>query len=387
MKIDQKAFANILATGTGELQITIDNIEDFWTLANVIHVGDCIRSQIRRKVKNISSTGKSEARQVITKAVVKITEIDYQSGVNEMNLRGTLTHEVEDARVGAPQRILLEQGRPFSIIKERWDQFSIDQIREASDPVSDATVAAVMMQSGLANICIVGRNSTVICRKVQKAIPKVKAHGSSGKNMEAKLKFFQMTAEALVNDIKIDDMKCIIIASPGFLQSEFLAYLRNNQSKYNLSAAFQQNKFVTGTVSSGHPQELEALLSQPEMQKHVQTLKATVQANAMNQLLKEMNKNMDMIALGQKNVQKCYEETAIKTLLVTDSYIKSLPLEERLSFLQMKENLEKNQTEVVIFSTKHQSGTQLNDLGGIAAVLKFAVAQEQDTEFDDGFDD
>ncbi|KAH0803591.1 eRF1 domain 3 family protein [Histomonas meleagridis] len=182
-------------------------------------------------------------------------------------------------------------------------------------------------------------------------------------------------------------MKCIIIASPGFLQSEFLAYLRNNQSKYNLSAAFQQNKFVTGTVSSGHPQELEALLSQPEMQKHVQTLKATVQANAMNQLLKEMNKNMDMIALGQKNVQKCYEETAIKTLLVTDSYIKSLPLEERLSFLQMKENLEKNQTEVVIFSTKHQSGTQLNDLGGIAAVLKFAVAQEQDTEFDDGFDD
>ncbi|KAH0803590.1 putative translation factor pelota [Histomonas meleagridis] len=103
MKIDQKAFANILATGTGELQITIDNIEDFWTLANVIHVGDCIRSQIRRKVKNISSTGKSEARQVITKAVVKITEIDYQSGVNEMNLRGTLTHEVEDARVGAPQ--------------------------------------------------------------------------------------------------------------------------------------------------------------------------------------------------------------------------------------------------------------------------------------------
>ncbi|KAH0805449.1 protein pelota [Histomonas meleagridis] len=360
MKIDQKAFANILATGTGELQITIDNIEDFWTLANVIHVGDCIRSQIRRKVKNISSTGKSEARQVITKAVVKITEIDYQSGVNEMNLRGTLTHEVEDARVGAPQRILLEQGRPFSIIKERWDQFSIDQIREASDPVSDATVAAVMMQSGLANICIVGRNSTVICRKVQKAIPKVKAHGSSGKNMEAKLKFFQMTAEALVNDIKIDDMKCIIIASPGFLQSEFLAYLRNNQSN---------------------------TLSQPEMQKHVQTLKATVQANAMNQLLKEMNKNMDMIALGQKNVQKCYEETAIKTLLVTDSYIKSLPLEERLSFLQMKENLEKNQTEVVIFSTKHQSGTQLNDLGGICSSVKILQWQEQDTEFDDGLDD
>ena len=179
----------------------------------------------------------------------KITEIDYQPGVNEMQLRGKLKQDVEDARAGSYQRILIEIARPFQLIKKCWDKFAYQEISEAANPISNATVAAVMMQSGLAHICIVGRNTTIVKAKVTKAIPKVKARGAG--NSEAKQKFFQMTADALIREVPIKDMKCIIIASPGFLQSEFYNFLHDNASKLGILNAFQENKIVQATSSSG----------------------------------------------------------------------------------------------------------------------------------------
>ena len=379
-------MSKIAINQPGPVTITVEDIEDFGTLANIIRIGDKIFSQIRRKVQKISSTGKAESKTVITKALVKITEIDYQPGVNEMQLRGKLKQDVEDARAGSYQRILIEIARPFQLIKKCWDKFAFQEISEAANPISNASVAAVMMQSGLAHICIVGRNTTIVKAKVTKAIPKVKARGAG--NSEAKQKFFQMTADALIREVPIKDMKCIIIASPGFLQSEFYNYLHDNASKLGILNAFQENKLVQATTSSGYPQELDDLLAKPYMQQHVQELKATVQAKCMDTFLKQLNLADDTTALGEDFVLKCAKEGAVKELFVTDNYIRMLPLERRLPFLELKDQLEESDVNVVVFSVRHQSGEQLQSLGGIAAILRYPVHQEETEDDDDvGFDE
>lgn len=370
MKVD---MSKIQVNQAGVATITIDDIEDFWVLANIIRQGDKIQAPIRRKIVKVSQTGKTDSRNIITKAIVKITEIEFQPGVNEMHLRGTLVHDVEDAREGSFQRILLEPGRPFSISKKCWDKFTYEELEDAGNPISNAAVAAVIMQSGLAHICIIGRNTTVVKQKVTKSIPKVKAHGSSGKNQEAKIRFFELTAEALMREVDVANMKCIIVASPGFLQKEFVQYLRDHQSQLNLQSAFSANKFVEGTVPSGYPQELEALLSQPEMQTHVQELKAAKQAKTFESLMVEMNNDTNTVLFGHQRVIDAAKQGAVKTLLVTDNFIHTLELNERLKFLELKDQLEQGQTDVVIFSTRHQSGEQLEELGGVAAILRYAI--------------
>jgi len=383
MKLDP---LNLVVNQPGSVTIVIDDIEDFWTLANVLRIGDHLTSPIRRKIVKVSGTGKTDSRQLLTKATVKIVEVDFQAGVNEMQLRGTLVHDLEDAREGSSQRVLLEPGRAFTLHKQCWDKFAYQEITEAANPTLNASVAAVIMQSGLAHICIIGRNTTVVKQKVQKAIPKVKKHGSSGKNMESKFKFFAMTAEALAREININQMKCIICASPGFIQHEFLQYLRENCVKYNIPSQIIQQKFVEASVSTGHPQELEALLAQPTMQAHVSELRAAQQAKAFEVLMREMNKSIDMVLFGETSVLKAASENAIKSMMVTDKFIRSQPLNNRLSFLELKDRLEQSQVEVVVFSTRHGSGEQLDALGGIAALLKFAIVQEE-SGFDQDFDD
>lgn len=387
MKID---ISKIQPNQPGTLMINIENVEDFWTLANVIRTGDRLTSQVRRKVVRVLTSGKTRSEVKVLKATIAVTEVQYQSGVDEMQVRGTLTHELEDAKEGSFQRMLLSIGRPFSLYKSCWDKFSYDEMREAGDECSGAEVAAVVMQSGLASICIIGRNSTVVTSTVSKAIPKMRVHGSNGKNAESKQKFFDMTAKALVSNVDVHNMRCIIIASPGFLQSEFLSFITSRRTEYGLQNELSRGVFVTGVVPSGHSQELEGLLAQPEMQKHVATLKAAVQANAMQELLKQMNTDMDCVILGENTVKRMDEvRDAIKKLLVTDNYIRGLELKERLEFLEEKERLEKMQVQVIVFSVKHQSGEHLAQLGGIAAILKYAMPEAGAEEFDDDvpFDD
>ena len=383
MKVD---MSKLVVNQKGEVEITVDDVEDFWTLANVIRVGDKIKSQIRRKVNKVSSTGKTDSRVILTNGVVRITEINYQAGVNEMHLRGTLTHDLGDAKAGTFQRILIEPSRPFILKKSCWDKFTYDELKEASDPTLTANIAAVIMKSGLASICVVGRNTTVVLSKVSKSIPKIRQHGGSGKSAEAKTKFFQLTADALIKVPRLQEMKCIIVASPGFLQHEFVQYLRNNAVQYNMQAAFQADKFIETSVSNGDANELDQVLIRPEVQNRVSDLRAVQQAKAFEDFLTMMGNDQNMIMFGESNIRNAADQNAVKELLVTDNYIRSLELEPRLSFLAFKDRLEKEGVDVIVFSSRHVSGQQLQDLGAIVAILKYPIVNHED-DADESFDD
>ena len=67
MKID--GLDKITINGKGQVTINIENIEDFWTLANTIRVGDKIGSQIHRKITRVSSTGKTDSHNIIILAL------------------------------------------------------------------------------------------------------------------------------------------------------------------------------------------------------------------------------------------------------------------------------------------------------------------------------
>jgi protein pelota len=380
MKVD---LAPIVLNEKATVKITLENLDDFWTAANIIHCGDHLHAVIRRKVTAPSQTGVNTESHIITaKAWISITEVDYQPGVAEMRVRGTLCHEIHDCRKGSFQRVLLVIGHQFELSKMCWDRFSYEELEQAANPIADASVAAILLQSGLSNLCIIGRNSTVIVASVQKSLPKVKAYGSNGRNQEAKQKFYQMTAEAMLDHIPLNDMRCVIVASPGFYASEFIAFLRDRQSQLGIQNDLRANKFVQGTVPDAQPESIDILLSRPDMAGHVRELKAVVQARAMEELEKAMNVNMDTVALGEKEVFDRLKNDNVLKLVVNDQWIREQPFQKRQRFMEFREALG---DAAVVFSVRHPSGEKLKGYGdGIAAICKYAVPRD---EGDDGFDD
>lgn len=69
-------------------------------------------------------------------------------------------------QMGAYHTLDLELQRNFTISKQVWDTVVLARLEEACDPVRQAEVAAVVMQPGLANVCLLTSAMTIVRQRI-----------------------------------------------------------------------------------------------------------------------------------------------------------------------------------------------------------------------------
>lgn len=74
--------------------------------------------------------------------------------------------------MGAYHTLDLELNRKFSLRKQEWDSVSLERIEMACDPTKSADVAAVIMQEGLAHVCLITSSMTLVRAKIDVTIPR-----------------------------------------------------------------------------------------------------------------------------------------------------------------------------------------------------------------------
>jgi len=74
--------------------------------------------------------------------------------------------------MGAYHTLDLEQNRKFMLFKSEWDSVSLGRIDQACDPTQNADLAAVIMQEGLAHICLITASMTIVRAKIEQVIPR-----------------------------------------------------------------------------------------------------------------------------------------------------------------------------------------------------------------------
>ena len=74
--------------------------------------------------------------------------------------------------MGAYHTLDLEQNRKFTLEKAEWDSVALERIDQACDPTRSADLGAIVMQEGLAHICLVTPCMTLVRAKVEACIPR-----------------------------------------------------------------------------------------------------------------------------------------------------------------------------------------------------------------------
>lgn len=74
--------------------------------------------------------------------------------------------------MGAYHTLDLELNRKFSLKKQEWDSVSLERIEMSCDPIKSADVAAVIMQEGLAHVCLITSSMTLVRAKIDVTIPR-----------------------------------------------------------------------------------------------------------------------------------------------------------------------------------------------------------------------
>lgn len=373
--------------GGGSVVLIPEEPEDMWHIYNLLMEGDHVRASTIRKVTNESATGSTTSNRVRTILTIKVESIFFDTQACVLQLKGRNIEENQHVKMGAYHTIDLELNRKFTLRKALWDSVHIDRIDQACDPSRSADIAAVVMQEGLANVCLVTSSMTIVRAKLDVQIPR-KRRGDASQHEKGLQKFYDQVVQALIRHVNFDVVKAILIASPGFVRQQFFDYMYQQAVKTENKLLFEnKSKFILVHSSSGYKHSLKEVLQDPSIQSRLTDTKATEEVRALDDFYKMMKNEQSRAFYGPKHVFSAAESDAIETLLISDKLFRANKVSERKKFVDLVDKVRETGGEVRIFSSMHVSGEQLDLLTGLCAILRFPMPELEDTEDEDSDED
>lgn len=132
--------------------------------------------------------------------------------------------------MGAYHTLDLELNRKFELTKREWDTIALERVDMACDVTQSADLGAVIMQDGLAHVCLITSSMTLVRSKIDVNIPR-KRKGSTTQHEKGLIKFYESVLQAILRHINFDVVKCVLLASPGFVKDQFFEYLNQQAVK------------------------------------------------------------------------------------------------------------------------------------------------------------
>lgn len=309
---------------------------------------------------------------------ISVEKIEYDSESSIVKVKGKTIEENKHVRRGQYHTLDLELNKKFYLTKPYWDSWVETQLSNACDTARNAEIAVVIMQEGLAFVCLLTTNMTVQKAKIEVNIPRKRKNFCSQhqKGME---NFYEQILQAMLKYIKFDVIKCILVASPGFVRDQFIEYMWKQANKNDIKALLDsREKFLLAHSSTGFKHSIREILSDPLIQPKLEDTKAVQEVKIWNKFQDLLSNDPNKAVYGLRDVETANHYEAISCMMLSDMLFRSNNLALRKKYSQLLYQVKKYGSDVRIFSSMHMSGQQLNQLTGIAAILKFELPEISD---------
>lgn len=407
--------------------------EDLYHLYNLIQPEDLVRASTVRRIQSESNTGSIESRRMRLQLTLSVTKIDFEmaagtsmsssmppssddsasepgsatstpmsslvlgeagpapslSGATQgeptLHISGRVAEENEHVRTGSFHTLDIELHRSLSITKERWDQHHLDILNESGEAGNTAEVGAVILGEGRAIVCLLTNHMTIVRQRIQVALPRKRAgagyasaQASSGK-VKLTDRFQSQVYEAVLKLLSLPEMRVVLLASPAFYKDVMYDFLLAEAVRRNDKVLIGQEgkrKLLKVHCATPHVHSLMEVLKSPEVSAQLQNTKFTRENQVIDRFLRTLSSDELRAWYGERAVKLAAVRGAIGTLLLSDALLRNTHPTVRQQWLDLCELVKSFGGQVVLFSSLHESGRQLNGLGGIAALLTYPLDLE-----------
>lgn len=366
--------------------------EDMWHANNLIVAGDVIHAPTHRKVTMTTSTGSTAGKSVHVNLSIKVKSTFFDPLASELKVSGTVVNENDWVSVGQHHTITLKYDKTdikFTLWKSAgWDSVALQTLREALSEDRPEALAAVVMQEGLANICLITDFRTILKQRIESASSK-KGRSEKEASSGRLTAFFQKTLASLRNNVDFSMPRTLLLASPGFVAGEFRAYMQSEAARTGDKALQRIAKeAVVVRSNTGHVHSLNEVLRTLEVQKTVHDTRFTAETNLMDQFFDRLRKDDGRAWYGTKPVEKAVAEGAVGrgggVLLVNNAFFRSMDVATRKKYVALVDKVKADGGEARLLSSDHESGKRLEGLGGIAAMLTYPIFDLDEEEDEQG---
>lgn len=368
--------------GWTEIKLSVSTSEDLWHLYNMILVGDHVRTKTKRKVMKETSTGNGSTEMRVVVLEIEVQSIDFDP--QELRLQGVNKRESEWVKLGAHHTLSIKADLPqeLKIIKQEWNDVLQERLQEACNQEGKADTAAVAMDFGLANVCLVTESLVYTKQRIEMGI--AKKHKSNGSNRDASIKkFFGQVLDAVAAHIPIETIKVVLICSPGHVREEFRSFMQQECARAETGPLrllhLNFSKIVLVKTSTGCKRAIQEALADPAVTSRMDATRCAGDVLAWQAFQDMMNNDPDRCVYTPQYVFEAQQRAAIENLLISDEMFRvASPLARRF-YLALCHSVKEHGGSVNVFSSNHVTGEQLAKMSGIAATLRFPCPELEDT--------
>ncbi|KFA74416.1 hypothetical protein S40288_04002 [Stachybotrys chartarum IBT 40288] len=373
--------------GLDEEEVTLlpEDAEDMWHAYNLIVPGDIVHGHTLRKVvTDNEGTGNSRSERVHTALAIRVISTFFDPVIANLRVSGTVISENEYVAMGQHHTIEIEAHRSLTIVKpDGWDSVAKQALSQAISDDKNGALAAVVMQEGLANICLITQYRTVLKTRIESVIPKKRDTVS---DQEAGMRnFYDKTLTSLRRAVDFTQSRPLLLASPGFVATDFKEYIANqgrDKSDKILTAVAKQATVIHS--NSGHVHSLNEVLKSPEVLAKMKDMQFAKEAIEIDRFFDLLKLDDGRAWYGSKAVEKAVGEGAVGTgggvLLINNSLFRSQDLATRKQYVALVDKVKLDGGDARVLSSDHESGQRLKMMGDIAAILNYPMHDLDDDE-------
>ena len=346
-------------TKEGIIEVIPETLDDLWHLSHIVEVNDNVSSKTTRRIQD--NTGdKLRSDRGVKKTFylgIDVEGINFHLFTGKLRLTGVITRGPEDLiPLGSHHTLEVKLNMPLTIKKSKWPQWALKRLNQAIEASKKLSAIIVAIEDDTATLGLMRQFGIEYYGPVKGNISgKRILDKNRGKNI---IKFY----ETIIKSInKFDSIQNIVIAGPGFYKNDFFDYLKDKHSD------LAKISIIESTGSGGRV-GIHEVLKKGTVEKLTVENRVASEMGAVNNFLEEIAKNSSKVTYGIKQTSDAINLGAVDKLLVLDNVV----AKDNLS--QLMDMVENMKGEVMIISSQHEGGKQLESLGGIAAVLRYPIS-------------
>lgn len=348
----------------GFAKVVPQSLDDLWHLYNLVYRGDQVYAKTTRQIKIQQEYARPQpGRRVTVSLGLQVERVLWDRSLNRLRMHGVIIDVPEDiGGKGTYHTLNIVVGQPLTIVKTQWLKHQVDRLQKASH-VKTPLVLIVSIDDEEYAIAVLRQYGLDIKTERTVRIPgKLEAE----RREDALKSFFKDSLQSLRE--LWGSLKCpIVVLGLGFIKNGFVKYVRDTAQ--DVAAAIADVKSVNSSGVTG----INEALRSGVLTKTLKTARVTQETQLVEEVLARLGRGTSDVAYGLEEVTKSSDYGAVERLLLTDAMLRESSDERRTELENVMREVEEKAGQISIVSSEHEAGAKLQGLGGIAALLRFAV--------------
>ncbi|MEM3386678.1 MAG: mRNA surveillance protein pelota [Nitrososphaerales archaeon] len=343
----------------GFIVLTPEDEDDLWALRRVIEQGDLLTTHATRSIKQQGEFVRPDkGKRIPVRLTLEVEKASIDSSLGRLRVFGRIFEASDESvKKGAHHSFIITPDKQIELQKNAFSNLHLN-ILKASSTSEPSFIIVALDRREAAVARVKGSHLTIITN--------IESHaaGKAFPEAAATQTYYQKILEALRSSVR--ECEKIYIVGPGATKNALANVIKEADKKMGSKVLVLEGIDVAGEDGA------RMALKSPTLQTLLKDSKLIKASSLVKEILLRISKNDNRVAIGLDDVVKASEVGAVECLLISDKAFEDERNEERLVHVLNK--VESSRGQIYLMDSSTEVGLQVSALGGVAALLRYAVS-------------